>query len=356
MSMAPATTSSSDASPASWPLVRGRPRALAHRPLPSMTIATCLGSSSAGTAGAVAPDGCGKGLAYMGLRSVVIGFAAGSGSLGSRSGPLDEAQRPQPSLDVPLEEGGDEAVALPAAPLVARVGDAPVTGQQGREQLEGLGGGRARAGRTAYGADGSAGLHVERPVRPRRAALGAVDEARRPAGDGERAEQVGVEDETGVVGALGERAQRAGEQEVLLGLRLVLLGQLERRLEHRRGAGVGDVVPGDRVAVGSERLDLGDGVEVAALIALDVDDHAGLEARAETGLRASHPLGDRADAAPGAGQHRDDAVGLAQLVGAQDDRLVTVEGHGSILPRAGAWVAPHAPVGLRPTRNTRTVR
>src|SRR6476661_8013244 len=121
-SMAPATTSSSDASPASWPLVRGSPRALAHRPLPSMTIATCLGSRAGAMTGGVAPDGCGKGLAYMGLRSVGIEFAAGSGA-------LDEAQRPQPSLDVPLEEGGDEAVALPTAALVACVGDVPVAGQ-----------------------------------------------------------------------------------------------------------------------------------------------------------------------------------------------------------------------------------
>ena len=39
-SMPPATTSRSAASPRSWPEVRGSPRALAHRPLPSMTIAT----------------------------------------------------------------------------------------------------------------------------------------------------------------------------------------------------------------------------------------------------------------------------------------------------------------------------
>ena len=46
--MAPATTSSRAASPASWPLVRGRPRWLAQRPLPSMTIATWLGTRARG--------------------------------------------------------------------------------------------------------------------------------------------------------------------------------------------------------------------------------------------------------------------------------------------------------------------
>ena len=65
----------------------------------------------------------------MGLRSIGIGFACGSGCLG-HSGALDEAQRTQAPLDVPLEEGGDEAVALASVPVVARVGDTPVTGQQ----------------------------------------------------------------------------------------------------------------------------------------------------------------------------------------------------------------------------------
>src|SRR5690242_7347108 len=142
MSMAPATTSSREASPASWPLVRGSPRALAHRPLPSMTIATCLGSRAGAMAGGVAPDGCGNGLAYMGLRSVGIGFASGSGS-------FDETQRAQTSLDVPLEEGRHEPVALAAVSLVARVRDLPVAREQGREQLEGLRGRGARAGRAA---------------------------------------------------------------------------------------------------------------------------------------------------------------------------------------------------------------
>ena len=67
-SMAPATTSSSDASPASCPFVRGRPRALAQRPLPSMTIATCFGNRSARIVGGVAPEGCGKGWTVMALR------------------------------------------------------------------------------------------------------------------------------------------------------------------------------------------------------------------------------------------------------------------------------------------------
>src|SRR4051794_8405484 len=61
ISMPPATTSSSEASPISWPLTRGSPRALAQRPLPSITIATWPGTNSAGIAGGRAPDGCGGG-------------------------------------------------------------------------------------------------------------------------------------------------------------------------------------------------------------------------------------------------------------------------------------------------------
>src|SRR5690606_35999754 len=60
--MAPSTTSKRELSPCSWPLVRGRPRSLAQRPLPSITIATCRGTSSGGIGGGVAPDGCGVGL------------------------------------------------------------------------------------------------------------------------------------------------------------------------------------------------------------------------------------------------------------------------------------------------------
>ena len=46
-SIAPSMVSKSEYSPCSWPLVRGSPRSLAQRPLPSMTIATCWGSACA---------------------------------------------------------------------------------------------------------------------------------------------------------------------------------------------------------------------------------------------------------------------------------------------------------------------
>ena len=52
-----------------------------------------------------------------------------------------------------------------------------------------------------------------------------------------------------------------------------------------------------------------------------------LEPRAEPRGGPAHALGDRAHPPVLAGQQRDDAVGLAQLVGAQHDRLVAVERH-----------------------------
>ena len=57
-SIAPQVISIRTASPILWPSVRLRPRWVAHRPLPSMTTATCLGIWSAGIAGGTALEGC----------------------------------------------------------------------------------------------------------------------------------------------------------------------------------------------------------------------------------------------------------------------------------------------------------
>ena len=186
---------------------------------------------------------------------------------------------------------------------------------------------RGRARRTTYRTDGPTGGDVERVVRSWGPALRAVVEARRPAGDREGAQQVGVEDEARVVLAAAEGAQGAGEQQVLLRRRLVLLGEPLSGLDHDRGGGVDGVVPDDGLPVGGHALGLGHGVEVAALVALDVDDHERLESRTEPGLGAPHALGDGADLATLLGEEGDDPVGLAQRMGAQHDGLVTVEGH-----------------------------
>ena len=72
--MAPATTSSRAVSPARCPSLRGSPRSLAQRPLPSMTMATCWGMNFLGMGGGVVPVGCGGGLMGIGVFQVGCGF------------------------------------------------------------------------------------------------------------------------------------------------------------------------------------------------------------------------------------------------------------------------------------------
>src|SRR5690349_9387187 len=84
ISMAPSTTSNSECSPRSGPAVRGRPRCLAHRPLPSITIATCPGTSSLGRTGGRAPDGCGSGRRTSGLLRAIARLLPTFGTWTSR--------------------------------------------------------------------------------------------------------------------------------------------------------------------------------------------------------------------------------------------------------------------------------
>jgi len=67
ISMAPQVMSINTASPILWPSVRCRPRWVAHRPLPSMTTATWLGTWSAGICGAAAFEVCWGGRANLPL-------------------------------------------------------------------------------------------------------------------------------------------------------------------------------------------------------------------------------------------------------------------------------------------------
>ena len=60
-------------------------------------------------------------------------------------------------------------------------------------------------------------------------------------------------------------------------------------------------------------------------VELQVDVAERLEPGAELALGAPHALGHRADLAVPPGEHGDDPVGLAELLGAQDDALVPVQ-------------------------------
>ena len=60
---------------------------------------------------------------------------------------------------------------------------------------------------------------------------------------------------------------------------------------------------------------------------LGVDDGEGFDARPKLRGRLAYALGDGADLTVFGSEQGDDAVGFAQLVGAQDDRLVSIGLH-----------------------------
>jgi len=129
-----------------------------------------------------------------------------------------------------------------------------------------------------------------------------------------------------------ERTQCTHEEQVLL-QGAVIVRDLVRGLDHDTRCGVLAVVARDLCPVGAQGLGLGHDVEAAALVELNVGDHERLEPRPELGTRAAHALRHGADLAVAPRQHGDDAVSLTQLVGANDDRFVSVEGHASIIRR-----------------------
>src|SRR5699024_3926488 len=96
-------------------------------------------------------------------------------------------------------------------------------------------------------------------------------------------------------------------------------------------------------------------------VQLHVHEGERLEPGPEAAAGAAHPLGDGADLAVTAGEQRDDAIGLAQGVGAQDDRVVAVElllhDHPSLRPRtAPAGQAGAVSARTSVTRPPRTER
>ena len=81
--------------------------------------------------------------------------------------------------------------------------------------------------------------------------------------------------------------------------------------------------------------DLREGVEGASAVQLGVDDGEGFDAGTELGGRLAHAFGDGSNLAMFGGEQGDDAVGFAQLVGAQDDRLVSVGLHHEAIVSRG---------------------
>src|SRR6478752_3558510 len=343
ISMQPLRTSMTTPSPTLWPSVRGSPRSLAQRPFPSITTATCLGTSSPGIFGGVAPEGCGSGVLYSrrlrppSIPRTAMGFSRLPVSL------FHVPQRAQAALEMPVQIGGHESAPLPDMTRLGRVRRLPVTGEQGAQQFDGLRRGYHAPGYPAVAAYDAARRHGEEPVRSGHTALGAVDEAGGVAVDGQGAQQEGVQDEVRRVFGACEGAQPADEQQVLLdrGLALVV-GEPLGGLQHRGAGGVAGVVGDDAAAVGGDRLALGAQRQAAAdqLAAAREELHVhvgeGLQTGPELRLGAAHPARHGTHPPVAAGQDRDDPVGLAQLLRAQHDAVVPEQAHGSIVAhRAG---------------------
>src|SRR3954470_10756314 len=123
-SIAPSTQSNSEDSPASCPAVRGSPRCFAQRPLPSITIATCFGTLSAGICGGRTPDGCGFGCLTSRLTGAPVRSRGTLRCSPERppSCPVDQRQGAQAALQVPLQHGRHQPAALPAVDALTGLG------------------------------------------------------------------------------------------------------------------------------------------------------------------------------------------------------------------------------------------
>src|SRR5262249_6744312 len=110
-------------------------------------------------------------------------------------------------------------------------------------------------------------------------------------------------------------------------------------LRDRAGRRVPRVVVQETLAVQVDTLDLADHMQITPLNPLHVDVAERLQPGTEPGRRTPYPPGDRTDPAVAPGQHRDDAVGLPQLLYPQDHRVVARQlaveaGHTFILRRS----------------------
>lgn len=133
--------------------------------------------------------------------------------------------------------------------------------------------------------------YVEGAVGAGGGAAGAVVEGGCPAREHHGAQQVCVEDEFVGAAAHGDGAQGArGEGVQAGGGRALFTGQALGGFQDRAGGGVAAVVGDDVSGVGLDRVHLGDGVEVAAGMQLDVDVGEGFQAGPEFGPGAAHPL------------------------------------------------------------------
>ena len=206
ISMAPSTTSNRAASPRLCPSVRGSPRCL--RPAAVAVHHQCdvPGDGAGGSAGGRAPLGCGVGRRGTRGPSMAGRALPGRSTIArpDRPAPVDHRQRPQPALQVPLQQRGDQPGGLPAA---ARRSDASATAQSpsASAAISSIVAGAGRAAPTdpaprQSAHSSAAGGDVEGGVRTGRAAAGALGQRRRPAGQHHRPQQERVQDQRRVPG------------------------------------------------------------------------------------------------------------------------------------------------------------
>ncbi len=242
------------------------------------------------------------------------------------------AERADAALQVPLRVRRDDARGAGRGARTRGIHALPLPRHERRQQPHDAGVDAGASRRGAVAAHDAAELRDEGVVRPRARAARALPQRGCPPGERHDAQQIGVQDAARSVLAEGQRSQPADEQQVLLRPRL-RLAEPVRRLDHRARGGVALVVGRDVGAVGSQRLGLLHDVEGASGVQLHIGDHERLQTCAEARRRTAHALRDRTHLAVPAAQHRDDAVGFTQLVGAQDHDVVAIGGHPSIIVR-----------------------
>ena len=175
--------------------------------------------------------------------------------------------------------------------------------------------------RAALVAGGAAHGWVEGVVRTGPLALGAIEKAGCPAGVGHGFEEEGIEKHERI-------AVLKLVEDIDTGLIKVRIaggvggGEALGGFEGGTRGGVAFVILDDARTEVIHGIGLGNGVEVAAGIELDVEVDKKLQARAEARFGAANPLGHPAHEAVVAGQEHDDTIRLAEIIGADDEGAV----------------------------------
>ncbi len=124
---------------------------------------------------------------------------------------------------------------------------------------------------------------------------------------------------------------------------MLLTGDPLGGLQHRAPGGVAAVVADDVGGEGVDGLHLGDDVEVATRMQLNVDVRERLEPGTELAAGTANALGHRSDQPVLPGEQRHDPVGLAELVLPQHHCSIPVQPHRSSLAPDGDVVGEAGP-------------